>query len=159
MCSKFSDLHVYTKPIPFLYYNFQSTIMKTKVSTITAAHLHTCNTVLWEENGREIFWRWLRRVSLGCVEGGCQLKEGWNFGMIADIRVFPLKSIWGDMSIVTHILGTYGIISLFEIQKILQILREVMCLRWRFRGQSKRGQVSRVWGIRKTLAYIQNCAM
>ena len=39
-----------------------------------AAYLHTCNTVLWKENGKETFRRWLRRDRLGGVEGGCQLK-------------------------------------------------------------------------------------
>ena len=52
----------------------------------TAAYLHTRNTVLWKENRKEIFQRWLWRVSLSSIEGGCQLKEGWNFGTIADIQ-------------------------------------------------------------------------
>ena len=43
-------------------------------TTYTAAYLHTRNTVLWKENRKETFRRWLRRINLGSVEGGCLLK-------------------------------------------------------------------------------------
>ena len=42
---------------------------------ITAAYLHTRNTVLCKDNRKEIFRRWVRRYRLGGVEDGCQLKQ------------------------------------------------------------------------------------
>ena len=41
---------------------------------LMAAYLHTHNTVLWKQNRKELFQMWLRRISLGGIEGGCQLK-------------------------------------------------------------------------------------
>ena len=49
------------------------------LSLHTAAYLHT------RENRKKIFRRWLRSVSLGSIEGGCQLKQGWHFSTIDDI--------------------------------------------------------------------------
>ena len=37
-------------------------------------HISTRVTPCCGKNRKEIFRRWLRRVSLECIEGGCQLK-------------------------------------------------------------------------------------
>ena len=39
-----------------------------------ASYLHMCNILLWKENNKEIFQRWLLIVSLGGVEGRCYLR-------------------------------------------------------------------------------------
>ena len=52
---------------------------------ITAAFLHTRNTVLWKENRKEIFRRWLRRVSLGRRWVSVELRLA--FCTIVDIQI------------------------------------------------------------------------
>ena len=68
----FIHLVIFAPFLFFFFFFFLALYIRVNWST-TAAYLHTRNTVLLKENRKEIFRRWLRRISLGTVEVGCPL--------------------------------------------------------------------------------------